>query len=274
MISRRLTPIHLCVILTGFAMPLAAQDCAPGCECPGSAPKLQLVSGLPLEIDQAALQLQYDALLKMDLARIEYSPLGPVESLKGRTGWVVPPDMNERDECEPADDLLAVIGAVLLAKGTESLLVGREKGALSNRRSRMFVQSIRGVPVIHGLVGVEYDVSTLAVTRLVANFLPDRGLPESPKLTAKQAERSLPDGWTPGPHIDPESIDVPQGTHLAYFSPVRTQQPLLVWAIPVSVGGMPEWAYVNAVTGQVAGRVASHVHDATAVVSRPCGLTR
>jgi hypothetical protein len=261
-------------MLAGFAMPLAAQDCAPGCDCSETKPKLLLVSGLPLEIDQAALQLQYDALSGMDLARIEYSPLGPVESLEGWTGWVVPPDLGERDECEPADDLLAVIGALLLATGTESLLVGREKAALSNRRSRMFVQSIRGIPVIHGLVGVEYDVSTLAVTRLVANFLPDRGLPESPKLTAQQAERALPDGWTPGPHLDPESVDVPQGTHLSYFSPVRTHQPLLVWAIPVSVGGMPEWAYVNAVTGRVEGHVPSHVHDATAVVSRPCGLRR
>jgi len=255
-------------------MPVAAQDCAPGCVCPGSTPKLLLASELPLEIDQAALQLQYDALSEMDLAGIGYSPLGPVESLEGRTGWAVPPDISERDECESADDLLAVIGAILLAKGTESMLVGREKGALSNRRSRMFVQSIREIPVIDGLVGVEYDVSTLAVTRIVANFLPDRGLPEFPKLTAQQAEHSLPDDWTPGPHLDPDSVEVPQGTHLAYFSPARHQQPLLVWAIPVSVGGMPEWAYVNAVTGRVAGRVASHIHDATAIVSRPCRLRR
>lgn len=265
---------HACVTLALFLSLASAQDCRPDCDCSNPAPKLLHVDDLPIEVDQATLQRQYDALLGMRLVNVEYSARGPINALEGETGIVLPHDFPERKDCDPADDLLTLVGTVLLANGTESLTVGREKSALGNRRSRMLLQTIRGMPVIHGLVGIEYDKSTHAVTRLVANFVPDRGLPEAPRLTAEQAELGLPEGWTPGPHIDPESNETPQGAHLAFYAAVRDRPAELVWAIPVSVGGMPEWAYVNAVSGLVAGHAPSHVHDAIAVISESCEIRR
>lgn len=272
--ARRILQFHACVALVLVLSLASAQDCDSDCDCPNRAPKLLNADDLPIEIDQATLQRQYDALSNMSLERVEYSPSGPIEALEGDTGIVLPRDFPERNDCEPADDLLALVGTILLANGTESLTVGREKSAFANRRARLLLQTIRGKPVIQGLVGIEYDKSTLAVTRVVANFVPDRGLPQVAMLTAQQAEQRLPEGWTPGPHIDPESNEAPQGAHLAYYSAARHQSAGLVWAIPVSVGGMPEWAYVNAVTGLVAGRVPGHVHENVAIISEFCDFRR
>lgn len=210
----------------------------------------------------------------MTLERLRYAAAGPIESLAGQTSLRVPPDISERDECASADDLLAEIGTVLLAKGTESLFVGNEKSTRPDWRSRMFMQAIRGIPVINGFVGIEYDSSTLAITKIVARFVPDFGLPEAPKLTAREAEELLPAGWSVGPHVAPDSNDSPLGTQLAYYLPGKDQPASLAWAIPVSIEGMPEWGYVNAVTGLVLGHVPSHVHERIAVVSRPCEITR
>ena len=264
----------ICLSLAAMATRGTAQQCDPNCDCLNKLPKLLQARQLPVEFEQSALQLQYDVLSGMELERIEYSPRGPVESLAGETGLVVPRDFSEREECAPADDVLAAVASLLLAGGAESLAMGREKSALANSRSRLLLQTIHGRPVISGLVGIEYDKTTFAITRLVANFAPDRGLPQAPKLTAGQAERMLPGEWVHSPHRDPESTVAPPDTHLAYFAATIRQPYELVWAIPVSVGGMPEWAYVNAVTGTVAGRVPSHVHDGVAIVSRPCELSR
>ena len=266
--------VGLCALVAFMASQVSASECRPDCDCPNTVPKLLVAEDLPREIDQATLQRQHDVLSGMTLERIEYSPRGPVESLAGETGLFVPRDFGEREDCAPADDVLAVVAPLLLAGGTESLAMGRDKSALRNRRSRLLLQTIHGRPVISGLVGIEYDKTTLAITRLVANFAPDRGLLQEPKLMPRQAEQKLPDGWIHSPHRDPESTVEPPDTHLAYFAATMRQPFELVWAIPVSVGGMPEWAYVNAATGIVVGRVPSHVHDGVAIASRSCELRR
>ena len=175
-----MTQPWVCLVLAALSTQGIAQECDRDSDCPSKLPKLLQATELPIEIDQAALQRQYDALVGMTLESIEYSARGPVKSLAGNTGLVLPPDFGEREECAPADDVLALVGPILLARGNESLAMGREKGALANRHSRLLLQMVHGRPVISGLVGIEYDKSSYAVTRIAANFAPDRGLPREP----------------------------------------------------------------------------------------------
>ena len=59
----------------------------------------------------------------MPAVRVEYSPLGSVKRLEGRTGVIITPAGRGVKFGQSADEIFARIRGVLLAKGTEKLIV-------------------------------------------------------------------------------------------------------------------------------------------------------
>lgn len=220
--------------------------------CSRGAPE----SGDPrVAADETALERQRHAIQAMQLENVDYSRHGPIEVIRGRTGIVLPPDIAFRHVGTPSDDILPLVADILLANGTESLEVTESERAYGSARNLSLSQSIRGIPVLDGLVSMEYETSTREVSVLAANFLPDRGLPRTPRLSARNAEAALRRALAIAEALEPASVRVAKGTRLGYFvdhyNPVPAQ---LVWAMEAYVHGERELFYVDALTGLVAHR--------------------
>ena len=240
--------LFVCVTFAVTFSQASGRDCNPDCDRPTNVPTLLQAAQLPIEIDQAMLQRQFDALNAMKLDKLEYSRLGPVKSLRGKTGIVLPADISERKEGDTADDILPLLKDILLAAGTESLSVGHDSSG-PRGRSRRFEQRIRGLPVFNGFFGLEYDDLSKEISTVAAIFLPDRGLPEKPTVTAEWAEKQAFEivstrrlGCMPGPTA------IIEGPALGYFAdPKGMDRPRLVWLMRVQPDN--EYVYLDANTG-------------------------
>lgn len=238
-----------------FVMLVASSFAWAGDE-PAAAPRLLATQELPVEVSSQTLQKQYDALLGMSLQRIEYSTRGPVHLIQGNTGMVLPAEATGRKEGDSANDILPLIKDIVLASGTETLSVRGVSVLDSSARALKLSQSIRGIPVIHGRVAIGYDELTKRVDSVTTHFIPDRGLPREPKLSAKQAEQVVPEVLAAAEKLSSTDIRIKEGTYLGYYAdPVSPTPPQLVWAIRVFFAdGTYEMFYVDAITGVIAGR--------------------
>ena len=181
----------------------------------------------------------------MSLENVEYSPLGPVKEVWGETGLVLPPEALKLKEGDSGTVILQLLSDLLLANGDEVLTLKEanlNEGPYASIGGMSFLQSIRGIPVINGVVAFNYDGKTKRIKMLSAGFIPDRELPPKPKLTAKQAERIAG-----GEVIEP--------TYLGYLLPCcGPRLPKLVWAVSVWVNDHYMY-YVDAISGEVVDRV-------------------
>lgn len=207
-----------------------------------AAPRLLRAQDLPIEVEQETLQRQYNALQAMRLDSVEYSRLGSVKRIAGDTGVVLPPRARNLKAGDSGSDVLQLFKDVLLAGSTESLRVIRhdEVGFNPNPsiRSLRLSQEIRGIPVINSFVGINYDDATRRMSKFVARFIPDRGLDQVPKISAKRAERLIP------------GVIVAETYLACYYGPDVPTPPRLVWVVRAQDAGAMHWAYyVNAITG-------------------------
>ena len=181
----------------------------------------------------------------MWMEKVEYSPLGPIKEVWGDTGLVLPPEALKLKKGDSGAVILQLIGDLLLANGDEILTVKEVnllEGPYASIGAMSFLQSIRGIPVINGVVAFNYDGKTKRIHMLSAGFIPNRELPSKPKLSAQQAERIA-------------GGEVVEPTYLGYLLPCcGPRLPKLVWAISVWTGDH-EMVYLDAISGVVVGRV-------------------
>jgi hypothetical protein len=156
----------------------------------GAPPVLLKPENLPVVVEPEALRRQFDVLSAMRGVEIEYSRLGPVSQVIGRTGVELPRSVREFREGSINTGLLEGLGSMLLATGREALVVKSNRFYGSSREIET-EQTIRGIPVVGGLVTASIDETSGEVLAVVAAFLPDRGLPSKPKLSADQAWQAL-----------------------------------------------------------------------------------
>jgi hypothetical protein len=224
-----------------------------------ATPQLLRANQLQAPVDQAALQRQYDALRKMNLNIVEYSPRGPVTNIAGETGIILPADSSARTKGSPAPDFLQLFADVLLATGTESLTVRDNWTMYGTERGLEFSQSIRGIPVVNGGVSVSYDAETNRVSSLVAHFVPDRNLPRAPKLSAMQAEEMLRKALVTGLKQGAK-VHIREGAFKAYFADFADPSaPALDWVIRALTASEAELFgdeefYVDATSGRILSR--------------------
>jgi hypothetical protein len=242
---RRLSAVVSLLVLAAHSS-AALPDCAPTQLNPAES---------PIAIDPAARQRQSDALRAMSVESVEYSLHGPIKQLRGITGIVLPANIVKRKEGKSADDILPLFADILLASGTESLIVREHRDQFGSERALMLTQSIRGIPVLQGVLAIGYDTATRRVTTMTANFIPDRDLPRAPRLSAKQAEQVVPKALAIAEKVDASQIVVMDGTHLGYYADSYSPEPAqLVWVVQVGGGWEHEEYYVDAITGIVAYR--------------------
>jgi Zn-dependent metalloprotease len=122
---------------------------------------------------------------------------------------------------------------VLLAAGSETLKVRLNRMDAIQRTIRMD-QFIGGIPVLHGSVSVGIDDATGIVRGLSARFLPDRGLPRQPKISAAEAAKLAEENLVKIGIAKPGSVKTSTPT-LAYTGthPDSTRGHL-VWAVPAT----------------------------------------
>jgi len=230
-------------ISVAFGAVARAAECLPDCPCP--TPKLLNSQELPVRVDQALLQRQFDALRRMSLENVEYSALGPIKEVWGDTGLVLPPEVLKLKEGDSGAAILRLLRDLLLANGDEVLTLKEVQlfeGPYASIGGMSFLQSIRGIPVINGVVAFNYDGKTKRIQMLSAGFIPNRELPPKPKLSAQQAERLVPG-------------NVMERSYLGYYTPCRgPTPPRLVWAVHAWSEGLGHMFYVDAITGAIVDR--------------------
>jgi hypothetical protein len=211
-------------------------------------PRLLKSQDLPVAVEQESLQRQYDALMAMRVESVEYSQLGSVKRVVGSKGLLLPSHIDELEPGDSAADVLLLLTDLLLANGTETLRVTRpdEAGYLPNRslRALRLSQEIRGIPVVNSFLGINYDNKTREVSKLVANFVPDRGLDFEPKISAERAEQLV------------TRAVVEKARLTYYFNPKNPISTKLAWVVRVQQADGMQWSYyVNAITGLIVARV-------------------
>lgn len=237
----------IAVISMAIGAAARAAECLPDCSCP--TPRLLKSQDLPVIVDQNLLQRQFEALRRMTLENVEYTSLGSVKEVWGNTGLVLSPEVLRLKKGDSGAAILRLLGDLLLANGDEVLTLEEAnlfEGPGGSIGGMSFRQSIRGVPVINGIVAFDYDGKTKRIYMLSTGFIPNRGLPAKPKLTAQQAERIAG-----GVILEP--------AFLGYLLPCCGLRPAtLVWAIRTSTGDV-EMVYVDAISGIVVARMSMTV---------------
>jgi hypothetical protein len=131
-------------VLFGFALPIIAGERPPG------APLRLTPSEVVLSVDQDALDRQYQALSAMPSVNVTYSDLGLIRVIEGNTGIVLSNQARGFKKGDSATEVLDKLRDVLLASGAETLTVRLNTASRADSCDQLD-QSIRGIPVIHGV---------------------------------------------------------------------------------------------------------------------------
>ena len=168
---------------------------------------------------------------------------------------------------DPGKDVLLVFNDILLGTGRETATVKRNE-YVEPDWVLVMTQSIEGIPVYGSGVSMAYDQTTLRVSGFTAAFLPDRGLPRTPKLSALEAEQILPKALAAN-GMETLEVKIRPGTRLEYYVDWSGgTPPTLAWVVPAYIGHLPESVVVDAATGEVLWRekeywqMTTSVHDA------------
>jgi hypothetical protein len=221
----------------------------------------------PIErFGQAALDSQAEFLQRVSGVAIYFGDNGAVSEIKGHTGVFLKSGLAGFRVDQPAQELLERFGPALLAAGTEELRVRRiaphaakadpVERANSPERTIRMVQYIRGREVQQSAVNISLNMQTNEVMHLVADFLPDRGLPTEPQLTAAQARAKVEAAMRDSVLEDEENIIFDEApAHLAYaFEEIGDRGGIggvLVWVFQGTRAGESVEVVVSALTGEV-----------------------
>ncbi len=152
-----------------------------------AAPPLQQQFRAGASAEQVAAQQQLFS--EIDGIKVRSDARGIPSSILGKTSWSIPQDLKSAEGKAALARALEQVRTVLLGEGTEELVMADEPTTQLHLRDIRFRQSIRGIPVSDGSLVLTVDDRTGTVALINATFLPDRGLPEEPRLTDSDAER-------------------------------------------------------------------------------------
>lgn len=208
---------------------------------------------MPVEVDSSTAQSQFDALTAMDLKVLEYSTQGPVSWLEGETGVVLPSRVRDLKKGDSGRDILEVFKDVLLATGSETLVVHDNRIVDDSTRTLSLTESINGIPVIYGVISLEYGNQTRKVAGLVSSFLPNRALPTSPKYSLEDAQKAAAELISAAAKGDPKELEFDDTSYLGYFADSQSvTPPTLAWVLHASLSdGSYEELIVDAMGGLV-----------------------
>jgi hypothetical protein len=242
--------IAVCSAFFGALAQASATELNPG------APVIRKASDLALPVDAEALERQYLALSAMPSVRVVYSALGPVRSVQGSTGILLSRSTRDLALHQDAPEVLQKLKDVLLATGTETLVVRLNRAGALGRTLRL-EQFIGDIPVLYGGVKIGVNDATGLVDGFSATFIPDRGLPRRPTLTEAEASKRVAAHLVARGIAKPGSVKTYTAT-LAYTGTHPDSQSVhLVWAVPVSYAPVRERSHdqiwIDAINGEIVG---------------------
>ena len=232
--------------------------CTPGQEAGAVAPKLLRSQDLAIPVEESALQRQYEALSKMSSIDVTYNKLGLLYRLEGPTGIVFSESFRQLRLGDAAPEAVEKLGPILLATGSETFVVRRNDVPQPHRRITL-QQSIRGIPVLGGLSDIDVDEQSGMLRVMYSRFIPDRGLPKKPKLTAEEAFQRTVEYLEGAGWAEPESVQLQRDPTLAYFAGIHElQRPRLIWVVIVEYlkpieGSDERYAWIDAIDGSCQG---------------------
>lgn len=249
--------LALCACALALGIP-DLMTIASAADTEAGPPFIRQVSDVGLPVDAETLERQYVALSSMPAVKVVYSALGPVRSVQGATGIVLSNGVRNFKAGDDASEVLQKFKDVLLAAGSEALKVRLNRSDAIGRTIRLD-QSINGIPVLYGSVSVGIDDATGLVTGLGATFLPDRGLPREPKISAAAAAKRVEKLLVERGEAKPGSVETSTPS-LAYTGthPSSTRGHL-IWVVPArfrstKVGATDGMFWIDAVDGEFVGR--------------------
>lgn len=194
----------------------------------------------------------------MPSVEVVYSVLGPVRTIRGATGVELSRSTRDLKTGQEAPEVLQKFKDVLLAAGRETLKVRLNHLSAIGRTIRMD-QSIGGIPVLYGSVSIGVDDATGLVDGLGATFLPDRGLPRQPKISAAEAAKRVEQLLVERGIAKPGSVET-SAPDLAYTGThPNSTRGHLIWAVPArytsaEVGATDGIFWIDAIDGTLVGQ--------------------
>ena len=254
--------LGFCVLLV--AIPLCAQDQLPE-HLRHSSHLVRPVSlagtTVAQRVSASDLSAQYEFLRGMPAAWVDYARSGVTHEIRGELGLSLPNGGADFTVGEPAPEILSLLKPALLARGTEILtvthnfIIGHNRIIGGDERVIKLEQLIHGIPVKSASVGLSVDSKSGEILSVMANFLPDRGLPPNPGIAASQAIAAVMKELSAGGSKAPASTISPDAPSLAYVLGVSIGEPdrfgRLVWCIELHNDLGREEALVDAVDGRV-----------------------
>jgi hypothetical protein len=247
-------------VFLGLALPVVAGERQLG-------PPVRLTpSEVVVSVDQDALDRQYQALSSMPSVKASYSNLGLISLIEGHTGIVLSNQMRASKRGDAGAEVLDKFRDLLLARGEETLVVRLNTASPTRARVVKLDQSIRGIPVLHGVVSVTIDEATGIVRSMGAYFLPDHGLPRQPKLSSAKATALVTEMLETQGIAKPGTVEASNAPTLAYHGIFpNSKRARLVWAVTahyvsVDTGDSSDGIYwIDAIDGEYVGTEPSSV---------------
>lgn len=167
-----------------------------------SGPPVQLAElrALRDRVGYESLDKQYRAFTGMPNVVVQYAANGTARKITGSTGVYLPSRAGLFKVNQSAPRVMEAFGPLVLASGTEELRTIRihepqsrlaPEGTTRLERTIKFDQYIRGRPVLMGWANIGIKEDNGEVVSFVSNFLPDRGLPSEPLISASDAIQKL-----------------------------------------------------------------------------------
>lgn len=154
----------------------------------------------------------------------------------------------------------------MLAAGSENLQVAAD-GTDEFYRDVTLSQSIRGIPVVRSMIRLRIDKHTGRVLEFGAGFIPDRGLPKEPKLTAAAAQQKVRAQLEAAMVAKPGTVRFGPTATLAYLAMSEEKPARLEWETTLSytreLGGqsIADKVWVDAIDGTIASREPFDKHN-------------
>lgn len=213
---------------------------------------------LPSEVPSADLARQYEFLSALPNVWVDYAPTGVVRQIWGETGLVLPNAGRDLKVGDSAAEILNVLAPALLATGSESLRVTHINNMLSGDLVIKTEQFIRDIPVRYATVNLQVDPATGTIELVRADFVPDRGLPGTPEVSAAEAVAILLKELSADPRREDMPDEAGVGEPTLAYAPGTSGRidnsgrfGRLVWCISFGRVTSREEAWVDAIEGTV-----------------------
>ena len=197
------------------------------------APRRVSASELKISVPQAALDQQFQALAAMPSVEVEYSRLGNISRLKGRTHLLISDQGRSVQFDQSADEIFQKLRILLVASGTEKLIVRSSlEYADGTLLSLKLAQTIRDVPVEGAFIELAIDTATGEIVEGSFLFVPDQGLPTEPKIGAQEAFRVATEALEASGKAAKGTVVPGHAPVLKYYRPFRRGDvPRLTWEV-------------------------------------------